>query len=124
MPRAAGRVASILPPGSGMKTGRFEFPDTTGAWILALDWLLFSSNTLTAWTATPIVMVVGFVLGSAGTYVIQSRGANDARWRAVLKATLAGIVVGIPLPVGGTLIGGWVLACSGLGKARREILKR
>ena len=117
--RSSGLVRWLIKP----KQRRFMVP-ATGAWILALDWLLFSSNTLTAWTATPIVMVVGFVLGSAGTYVIQSRGANDARWRAVLKATLAGIVVGIPLPVGGTLIGGWVLACSGLGKARREILKR
>jgi len=49
----------------------------TGAWILALDWLLFSSNALSAWTATPVVMLVGFVLGSSGTYVIQWKGAID-----------------------------------------------
>jgi hypothetical protein len=94
----------------------------TGAWILALDWLLFSSNALTAGTATPIVMVVGFVLGSAGAYVIQRRGANETPWSAVLKAVLAGILVGLPLPVGGTLIGGWVLLSSGLGNARKEVL--
>ncbi len=105
------------------KQRRFMLP-ATGAWILALDWLLFSSNTLSAWTATPIVMVVGFVLGSAGAYVIQRRGANDAPWSAVLKAVLAGIVVGLPWPVGGTLIGGWVLLSSGLGNARKEVLGR
>jgi hypothetical protein len=93
----------------------------TGAWILALDWLLFSSNALLAGTATPIVMVVGFVLGGAGAYVIQRRGADDARSSAVLKAALAGIVVGLPWPVGGTLIGGWVLLSSGLGNARKKV---
>ena len=105
------------------KQRRFMLP-ATGAWILALDWLLFSSNALTAGTATPIVMVVGFVLGSAGAYVIQRRGANDAPWSAVLKAVLAGIVVGLPWPVGGTLIGGWVLLSSGLGNARKKVLGR
>ncbi len=105
------------------KQRRFMAP-ATGAWILALDWLLFSSNTLTAWIATPVVMVVGFVLGSTGVYVIQRRGANDAPWRAVLKAALSGIVVGVPWPVGGTLIGGWVLLSSGLRDARKEVLDK
>ena len=105
------------------KQRRFMLP-ATGAWILALDWLLFSTNTLSAYAATPIVMVVGFVLGSAGAYVIQRRGANDAPWSAVLKAALSGIVVGLPWPVGGTLIGGWVLLSSGLGNARKEVLEK
>ena len=105
------------------KRRRFVLP-ATGAWILTLDWLLFSTNALSAWTATPIVMVVGFVLGSAGAYVIQRRGANDAPWRAVLKAALSGIVVGLPWPVGGTLIGGWVLLSSGLRDARKEVVGR
>ena len=96
----------------------------TGAWILALDWLLFSSNALSAFIATPVMMVVGFVLGGAGAYVIQRRGAKDAPWSAVLKAVLAGIVVGLPWPVGGTLIGGWVLLSSGLGNARKDVLSR
>ncbi len=105
------------------KQRRFMFP-ATGAWILALDWLLFSSNALSVLIATPIVIVVGFVLGSAGAYMIQRRGADDAPWSAVLKAVLAGIVVGLPWPVGGTLIGGWVLLSSGLGNARKEVLGR
>lgn len=94
----------------------------TGAWILALDWLLFSSNVFSAWLATPAVMVIGFVLGSGGAYLAQRRAAEDATWIAVLKAVLAGIVVGLPWPVGGTLVGGWVLLSSGLGNARNEII--
>lgn len=93
----------------------------TGAWILALDWLLFSSNVLSAWLATPVAAVAGFVLGSAGTYLAQRRGANDSALRASLKAVLAGIAVGVPWPIGGTLVGGWVLLTSGLGDARKEL---
>jgi len=102
------------------KQRRFMLP-ATGAWILALDWLLFTSNALSAWLATPVVMVAGFVLGSAGAYLVQRRGANDTPRSAVLKAVLAGIVVGLPWPIGGTLIGGWVLLSSGLGDVRKEI---
>jgi hypothetical protein len=115
--RSNGLVRWLFRP----KQRRFILP-ATGAWILALDWLLFSSNTLTAWTATPIVMVVGFILGGAVTYVLQRKGANDSPRSAALKALLAGIVVGLPWPIGGTLIGGWVLLYSGLGSARKEVL--
>ncbi len=98
---------------------RFMLP-ATGVWILVLDWLLFSSNVLSAWLVTPAAIVVGFALGGAGTYLLQKRRANDAPWRAILKAVLAGIVVGIPWPIGGTLVGGWVLMSSGLGDVRKE----
>ena len=102
---------------------RFLLP-ATGAWILMLDWLLFSTNALTVWMATPIVIVIGFVLGGIGTYVIESWGSNESRWNAVPKAVLAGIVVGLPWPVGGTLIGAGVLAYSGLGNAKKELLDK
>jgi hypothetical protein len=91
-------------------------------WILVLDWLLFSSNVLSAWLATPAVMVLGFVLGSGGAFLAQRKAANDALWSATLKALLAGIVVGLPWPIGGTLVGGWVLLTSGLANARKEIM--
>lgn len=99
---------------------RFILP-ATGVWILVLDWLLFSSNMLSAWLATPVVMVLGFVLGGAGAFLAQRRAANDGLWSAALKALLAGIVVGLPWPIGGTLVGGWVLLTSGLADARKEI---
>ncbi len=102
------------------KQKRFLLP-ATGVWILVLDWLLFSANILSAWLATPVVVVVGFVLGSVGAFLAQRRRANDALWSAVFKALLAGVVVGLPWPLGGTLIGGWVLLTSGLADARKEI---
>ena len=117
MARSGGLVRWLFYP----KRRRFMLP-ATGAWILAMDWLLFSANALSAWLATPVVMVVGFVLGSAGAYLMQRKAAHDAPFKAVLKAGLAGIVVGLPWPIGGTLVGGWVLLSSGLGDARKEIV--
>ena len=96
----------------------------TGLWILVLDWLLFSSNVLSAWLATPAVIVLGFVLGSVGTFLVQRKAADDTSASAALKALLAGIVVGLPWPVGGTLVGGWVLLTSGLADAKKEILNK
>ena len=105
------------------KRRRFILP-ATGVWILVLDWLLFSSNVLSAWLATPAVMALGFVLGSMGTFLVQRRWANDSSWRAAAKALLAGIVVGLPWPIGGTLVGGWVLLTAGLADARKEIMTK
>ena len=105
------------------KRRRFILP-ATGVWILVLDWLLFSSNVLSAWLATPVVMLLGFVLGSGGTFVAQRRAANDTFWSAAMKAVLAGTVVGLPWPIGGTLLGGWVLLTSGLADAKKELMRR
>ncbi len=53
-----------------------------GIWILALDWLLFSSNLVTAGLATPIVMAIGFILGGGGTLILQKWIARDPLWKA------------------------------------------
>lgn len=102
------------------KQKRFLLP-ATGLWILLLDWLLFSANVLSAWLATPVVVVLGFVLGGVGAFLAQKRAANDKPWSALFKAFLAGVVVGVPWPLGGTLVGGWVLMSSGLADARKEL---
>ncbi len=115
--RSGGLIRWLFNP----KQRRFILP-ATGVWILALDWLLFSTNVLSAWLATPVVMVLGFVLGSVGTFLAQKKAANDGSWSATFKALLAGIAVGVPFPIGGTLVGGWVLLTSGLADARKEIM--
>ena len=97
------------------ETPRFLVP-AAGVWILTLDWLLFSSNVISAGVATPLIVGGGFLLGGAGTFLIQWKSAGDPVWIAALKALVAGLVVGAPWPVGGTLLGGWVLLASGLGK--------
>lgn len=86
----------------------------SGAVILGLDWLLFSENAITLGFSTLIVAVVGFVVAGLGTALIQRTYGADSTGVALLKALLAGITVGIPLPVAGTAVGGGILALSGL----------
>jgi len=88
----------------------------TGAIILGLDWLLFSGNVLSLGASTLVLSVLGFGLGSAGTAYIQRRYAGDSRLLSTFKGTLAGITVGIPLPVAGTAAGGLILTVSGLDR--------
>lgn len=95
----------------------------TGAWILGLDWFLFSQETVTLFTATPLTAIVGFLGGSLGTYFFQSRFAGERGPNVWLKALLAGIVVGIPVPLAGTFVGGWILFNSGLASVRERLLR-
>ena len=103
--------------------GQWLLP-ATGAWILGLDWLLFAQNTLVLGLATPLTVVVGFVSGALGTYFLQSRYAGDRGPSAWLKSLLAGIVVGIPVPLAGTFVGGWILFNSGLASLRDRLLRK
>ena len=86
----------------------------SGTLILGLDWLLFSENALTLGLSTVLVTIVGFSVAGLGTGVIQRRYGEDSAGTAVLKGLLAGMTVGIPLPVAGTAVGGGILALSGL----------
>ena len=116
---------------SGTKRGLFRWLiepkntllPVTGLWILAWDWLLFSTSAISLGLAVPIAVVVGFVVGGAGTFYFQRRFAGDALWKAALKALVAGIFVGAPWPLAGTLLGGWVLLVSGLTSLKGKLLR-
>lgn len=86
----------------------------SGVLILGLDWVLFSGNAITLGLSTAVGAAVGFVVGGLGIAVIQRIYGGDSVVKALLKALLAGITVGLPLPVAGTAVGGGVLALSGL----------
>lgn len=96
----------------------------TGAWILGLDWLLFTQETITLGLAVPLAAVVGFVGGSVGTFLFQKRYAGDRGPALWLKSILAGIVVGLPVPLAGTFVGGWILFNSGLISLRDRMLRK
>jgi hypothetical protein len=116
---------------SGTKRGPFRWLiepkgtllPVTGLWILALDWLLFSTSAMSLGLAVPIVMAIGFVVGGAGTLYLQRRFAGDDLWKAALKALVAGIFVGVPWPLAGTLLGGWVLLVSGITNVKGKLLR-
>lgn len=111
---STGQVRWLIDPKRGMLL------PLTGIWILGLDWLLFSSNVLSAGLATPVVVVLGFLLGGLGTLFLQKRIAGDTLSKALLKALGAGIAVGVPWPLTGSILGGWILLAAGLNKRRRE----
>ena len=103
--------------------GRWLLP-LTGLWILGLDWLIFSQNAMSLGVATPVAIAVGFLVGTIGAYVFQRRFGTDTRPAAWLKALMAGVIVGVPLPLAGTLVGGWVLVASGLGSIKDRLRRR
>ena len=114
---AGGQVRWLIDPERGMLL------PLTGIWILGLDWLLFSSNFLSAGLATPVVVVLGFFLGAIGALFLQKQIAGDSLWKALLKALVAGVVVGVPWPLTGSIVGGWILLAAGLSKRKRETSK-
>lgn len=97
--------------------GSFLHP-ATGALILGLDWLLFSGTLATGGAALMLAVVLGLTLGGIGTCCIQRFWAKERWSRALMKGVLGGMVVGLPFPIGGTLVGGAVLASSGLDQIR------
>lgn len=101
---------------------RFMLP-ATGLLIMGLDWLLFSEEAASFGVAIPFTMVFGFVAGGIGTYYLQTRYGRDSTWSAWLKGLLAGVLVGIPFPLAGTLVGAGILASSGLAGLRWRLLR-
>ncbi|MBI2787920.1 MAG: phosphoribosylaminoimidazole carboxylase [Elusimicrobia bacterium] len=90
------------------------FQRASGAAILSVDWLCFGLE----WQLGPLSMAVMSVAAFAVTYAvvwkIQTRlGGDDAR-RAHGKAFLGALAAGVPFPVTGTVVGGLILALSGL----------
>jgi hypothetical protein len=101
---------------------RFMLP-ATGLLIMGLDWLLFSEDVASFGLLIPFTPLVGLVAGGIGTYLLQTRYGQDSKLAAGLKGLLAGILVGIPFPLAGTMAGGAILASSGLAGLRWRLLK-
>jgi hypothetical protein len=102
---------------------RFMLP-ATGLLVLGLDWFLFSGEAATVGLAIPATTFFGFLAGSIGAYQLQRRFGLDSRPAALGKALLAGLFVGVPFPMAGTLVGAWVLATSGLATVKNRLLSR
>ncbi|MBI3288888.1 MAG: phosphoribosylaminoimidazole carboxylase [Elusimicrobia bacterium] len=92
------------------------FHPASGAAILGVDWLCFGFE----WEFGPLslaaVCAAAFVVTYAAVWRVQTRlGGDDAR-RAHAKALLGALAAGAPFPVTGTVVGGTILALSGLRK--------
>jgi hypothetical protein len=102
---------------------RFMLP-ATGLLMLGLDWFLFSGEAATLGLATPVSAVFGLLAGSIGAYHLQRRFGGDSHRASLMKGLLAGLFVGIPFPLAGSLAGAWVLATSGLAAVKSRVLSR
>lgn len=103
----------MAPPSDDAST--FLHP-ASGALILGLDWLLFSGTVVTLGLSTVSSIGGGFLLGGLGTAWIQRSYGGDGVGASLGKGVLAGLTVGLPLPIAGTAVGGGILALSGLNR--------
>jgi hypothetical protein len=114
--RAAERV--INQPGGVRGFLRRDQPSAlhplTGLAILGLDWVIFGAELLSAFVLQPLLSPLGALAGFISAFLIERRYADRSFGRSVLAALFAAVVVGVPWPVSGTLIGLAVLALSGL----------
>lgn len=85
----------------------------SGALILAVDWLFFAPEALTAGIADIITCPLAFLITTAGVFWIQRKRNGDSFGAALAKAIFGGIMAGLPTPIGGTLLGTLVLVLSG-----------
>lgn len=90
----------------------------SGLLLLGLDWVLFSGNVVSLGLSTVALSLLGFVGGMIGIGWIQRHYGQDSGLQSLVKGTLAGVVIGLPLPIAGTAAGGAVLAMSGLKHLR------
>jgi hypothetical protein len=93
----------------------------TGFLIMGLDWLFFSKEAATLGLALPFTITVGFLAGSIGTFHLQRKYAQDSKPLALLKSLAAGVLVGLPFPLAGTLAGAWIIANSGLASLKNRL---
>ncbi len=90
------------------------FHPASGAAILAVDWACFGLE----WELGPLSMAVMSIAAFSITYAlvwrVQSKMRGDAPRLAHAKAFAGALAAGVPFPVTGTIVGGTILALSGL----------
>jgi hypothetical protein len=115
--RAAERLATQ--PGGLRGLFRRDQPSVlhplSGLVMLGLDWLLFGGEALSGFVfLEPVLVPLGALAGFISTFLVERRYAGRSLGRSLLAAAFGALVVGVPWPVTGTLIGFAVLALSGL----------
>lgn len=95
------------------------FERASGAAILAVDWLCFGLE----WPLGPLsvaaMSLAAFVVTYAVVWRVQRGRGGDSAARAHGKALLGALAAGIPFPLTGTVVGGAILALSGLRLPKR-----
>lgn len=85
----------------------------SGLAILGIDWVFWGLG----WELGPVSCAVAVVAAFASSYAVvqrvQTRCGDDPK-RARLKALIGATAAGVPFAIGGTVLGGLILALSGL----------
>ena len=99
--------------------GREFFHPLSGVAILGLDWLFFGLG----WEFGPVSLALACAASFAACFAVvrrvQLRYGGDTPERARWKALLGAAAAGAPFAVGGTILGGAILALSGLRRRPR-----
>ena len=86
--------------------------------VLVLDNLFWGANAMTLGVGTPVAVVLSFLAASVGVFIVQRNLAHESPSRALARALVLGILVGLPTSVAGTVVGGWLLLMAGVKRGR------
>lgn len=108
------------PPGGrpekpAKRSGSFFHP-LSGAVILAADWVFFGLDVASGFLLLALFSVAAFGVVFAAVSNIQRRLAGDDPQKAALKALIGALAAAVPFPITGTVVGGAIIALSGLPK--------
>lgn len=100
------------------------FHPLSGVIILGFDWLVFGLDWASGFLMVALLAVATFGVVFAGVSWVQRRLAGDDYKTAALKALIGALAAGIPLPITGTVVGGAIIALSGLSELTKLIRRR
>lgn len=86
----------------------------SGGLMLLVDNICFGATALTGGVMLPLVIVGAFTVAATGTFLAQKFLDKESFGESLAKAFFAGVLTGIPTPIAGTIVGGAILAISGL----------
>ncbi|HEV3272452.1 MAG TPA: hypothetical protein VGZ93_09750 [Candidatus Methylacidiphilales bacterium] len=121
LPQDAPPPAGNPVPFAGLRT--FYHP-ASGVVILGLDWLIFGTDLVTGFLALPWMCVAGFLATFPLVLAIQLKWTRDALPAALGKAFLGAVMVALPFPVTGTILGAAILVLSGLPHHPVDVVKK
>jgi len=101
-----------------MSEKRSFYHPLSGLAILGIDWAFWTLGGLELGMLGPVAVAVASVTSFGACYAVVSRvqqrwGGDDLK-KARIKALLGATAAGVPFAIGGTLLGGLILALSGL----------
>lgn len=94
--------------------GKTFFHPASGALILAVDWAAFGLDLASGFAGLLVLSLLAGVGTFYGVLLIQRRLHGDKPGPAAMKALIGALAAGVPFPIAGTLIGGAIIALSGL----------